>query len=32
MRETAKAGKRMPTREEWLEIIRSRHPDVDSAL
>ena len=32
MRETAKAGKRMPTNNEWLEIVRSRHPDVDSAL
>ena len=28
LRETAKAGKRMPTREEWLAIVRSRYPHV----
>lgn len=29
LRETAKAGKRMPTIGEWSEMIRSRYPDVD---
>lgn len=28
-RETKKAGKRMPTEEEWLEIIRTINPEID---
>ena len=29
MRETAKAGKRMPTEQEWFRIIRAINPKID---